>query len=84
MREKILTILKAHKGRAGYYGIVPDQLVRELDWSPTLQSKIWDKRIDMLMSQCRELHQEKKLILTVSSSAADKGNVVLITYREDV
>lgn len=78
MREKILTILKAHKGRAGYFGLTPLELVKAC--GETYKFNDCEKWIPLL----EEMHAAHQIILTRSSRAADKGNVVLITYREDV
>lgn len=73
MKDKILSVLKSCHGRGGYYGITPNDLanktgIDELKWS---------------LIELRHLEEDKLVYLTRSTQENNRGEIVLICYREN-
>lgn len=77
MKNKILSVLKSCKGRAGYYGITFSKLIQSFD----SETQIWTSD-DCVKGYLEKLESSNQIYITRSTHVNNKGEIALICYRE--
>lgn len=77
MKDKILSVLKSCKGHAGYYGITLSKLIQSFD----SETQIWTSD-DCVKGYLEKLESSNQIYLTRSTQENNRGEIVLICYRE--
>lgn len=77
MKDKILSVLKSCKGRAGYYGCTMDYLMQQIKFLAYNPYEVMQQELVLM-------ERRKEIYLTRSTQENNRGEIVLICYRDSL